>query len=370
MIKSWIYGKLAWRKLGESGMGHLVAVLAFIVAFGVVGTWFVVAGHAQTVHPAGSVVIHSGLANLCLDDTQDSSASGSMIESFTCNGTNAQDWQAVATSGVSNVYVIKKVSSAGNVQGCLNVLNGGTLDKDNVVLGPCSSAATEYWKLKPAPGNTFNELEDNGVKGDSGFCLADPNKGPSGTALQVSPCNGQAQQNWYWSGAISVPNASSNPGSPTTGGTPTSTTISNGMIIHNARLASKCLDDRANGTKTGSVVEIFGCNKTAAQNWSFVKNPQGNSYTVRINGLCMTAANGGDENRDKVSLGTCSPSAGSDSWALYASSVKSTAAGKVVTLRDGGGYCLTDYNAASADRTQLEVYQCNGNGQQSWVVPS
>ena len=354
------------RRLGSSGMGHLVAVLAFVVAFALVGTWVVVKSHADAVHPTGSVAVHSKLANLCLDDRGDSAKNASGIDVFTCNGTNAQDWLPKASAGTPNLYVLQKLGASGNVQGCLDVQNGGKTDKDKVVLTvPCSAVSTQYWKLTPAPGGAGNELESNGAAGNSGFCLADPNKGPSGSYLQVSPCNGQPQQLWSWAGNV----ASSSTGSTTVPQNPaTGTNIYNYVTVRNALRTGMCMDDLGSSKKAGAVVDIFNCNNTGAQHWSFVPRAQGNGYTVRVNGLCMTAVNGGDENRDFVQLGTCNPAAGNDSWTLVKSGAKTTAPGSVVTIRDGAGYCLTDYNGSSVQRFPLEVFQCNGNKQQSWAV--
>jgi hypothetical protein len=77
--------------------------------------------------------IKSGIDGYCLDAHQDSSAVNAVVDSWQCNGTDAQNWIATGSSLVHD----KK--------SCLSVLNNGTTVNDKVVSNPCSGKPGQVW---------------------------------------------------------------------------------------------------------------------------------------------------------------------------------------------------------------------------------
>src|ERR1700679_365334 len=77
--------------------------------------------------------IKSGIDGYCLDAHDDSSAINARVDSWSCNGTDAQNWVAV-----NNSLVHDKKS-------CLSVLNNGSVVGDKIVSEPCSNKSGQVW---------------------------------------------------------------------------------------------------------------------------------------------------------------------------------------------------------------------------------
>lgn len=77
--------------------------------------------------------IKSGIDGYCLDARGDSSALNAVIDSWSCNGTDAQHW--VATN---STLVHDKKS-------CLSVLGNGSSLGDKIVSSPCSGKSGQIW---------------------------------------------------------------------------------------------------------------------------------------------------------------------------------------------------------------------------------
>ena len=62
-----------------------------------------------------------------------------------------------------------------------------------------------------------------------------------------------------------------------------------------------CLDNSAQSTANGNKIQIWGCNGTVAQKWTFVQA----GTTLRVQGKCLDIAGGGTANGTKVQLYDC-----------------------------------------------------------------
>ncbi|MEV6827400.1 ricin-type beta-trefoil lectin domain protein [Amycolatopsis sp. NPDC051102] len=123
--------------------------------------------------PAGGGTI-TGYGGKCVDVAGASSANGTAIDLYTCNGTNAQQW--TSTSGT--------LRALGK---CLDVAAAGTANGTKVQLYDCNSTGAQQWS------RSGNQL----VNPASGKCL--DATGPSsadGTPLQIWTCTGAANQSW------------------------------------------------------------------------------------------------------------------------------------------------------------------------------
>ncbi|MCD0484887.1 ricin-type beta-trefoil lectin domain protein [Streptacidiphilus sp. ASG 303] len=119
----------------------------------------------------------SGYAGLCLDDRSASTANGSPVQVYTCNGTSAQNW-TVDDAG-HTLQVLGK---------CLDVTAGGTADGTRVQLYDCNGTGAQVW-VPQADGSLLNP--------QSGKCLDDTDWSTTpGTQSQIWSCTGSANQKW------------------------------------------------------------------------------------------------------------------------------------------------------------------------------
>jgi glucosylceramidase len=135
-------------------------------------TWSGVQGAASTTK-TGQI---TGLGGKCVDDAAASTANGSQIQLFTCNGTTAQQW-TVAANG--SLQVLGK---------CMDVTAAGTANGTKVELFDCNGTGAQQWQHTAS-----NQL----VNPASGRCL--DATGPSsadGTPLQIWDCTGGTNQAW------------------------------------------------------------------------------------------------------------------------------------------------------------------------------
>jgi hypothetical protein len=115
-----------------------------------------------------------------------------------------------------------------------------------------------------------------------------------------------------------------------------------------------CLDDRNNSSTSGAVVQVWGCNGKANQQWQVMSNG-----TIQHNGLCLDARNSGTGNGTKVQLWACT--------------------GKNNQLWDTKGWRVHYDNPAASSEvlddtgwghagTQQDIWTNNGGGNQVWTT--
>ena len=123
--------------------------------------------------PSGQI---TGYGGKCVDIAGASSANGTAVQLYDCNGTTAQKW-TVASDG--SLQALGK---------CMDVTSAGTANGTKVQLYDCNGSAAQKWQHQ-----ANGELVNTG----SGRCL--DATGPSsanGTRLQIWDCFGSANQQW------------------------------------------------------------------------------------------------------------------------------------------------------------------------------
>lgn len=110
-------------------------------------------------------------------------------------------------------------------------------------------------------------------------------------------------------------------------------------------LGGKCLNDVGNSSANGTQADIWTCNGSSAQQWTYVQDG-----TLRIHAKCLTVPSGAASG-SKVRLESCADS-GRQQWRLvYPRSVKPTAGGVAITLFSlTSGMCMTDLAPARPGR--------------------
>jgi glucosylceramidase len=119
-----------------------------------------------------------GLAGKCLDVSGGSSANGTAVQLWDCNGTAAQRWT---------------VQPDGSVQAlgkCLDVTSGSTADGAKVQLYECNGTGAQRWSYNSATGDVVNTAADK--------CLdVTDNSSANGARAQIWSCTGTANQKWH-----------------------------------------------------------------------------------------------------------------------------------------------------------------------------
>jgi predicted alpha-1,2-mannosidase len=114
-----------------------------------------------------------------------------------------------------------------------------------------------------------------------------------------------------------------------------------------------CLDDRASSVANGNPVQIAGCNRTVAQEWTVAGDG-----TVRALGKCLDVAGGGTAIGTSVELDACT-GAGSQRWTAVNGAL----------MNPPSGRCLDDPGSTRVSGTQVRIWRCNGTAAQVWHLP-
>ncbi|WP_129306376.1 ricin-type beta-trefoil lectin domain protein [Streptomyces sp. L2] len=122
----------------------------------------------------GSLV---GLAAKCLDVAGGSSANGTAVQLWDCNGSAAQRW---TVAGDGSVQALGK---------CLDVTSGSTADGAKVQLYDCNGTGAQRWSYDAATGDVVNTASDK--------CLdVTDRSSANGARAQIWSCTGAANQKW------------------------------------------------------------------------------------------------------------------------------------------------------------------------------
>ncbi|MEU6866522.1 ricin-type beta-trefoil lectin domain protein [Streptomyces sp. NPDC046876] len=120
--------------------------------------------------------------------------------------------------------------------------------------------------------------------------------------------------------------------------------------------AANCIDNDFNRPDDGNRIQIAGCNGTDAQKFQI----RGDG-TIRTQGKCLNAANGGTANTTPIELRTCDGAAPSQRFLPRADgSIHHPVSGR----------CLDLGNLNTAPGTQLWLWDCNSGPAQRWTVPT
>jgi len=125
--------------------------------------------------------------------------------------------------------------------------------------------------------------------------------------------------------------------------------------IHSAVGSNICLDDRSSSTDNYNPVQIYGCNGTAAQQWTVVEA----GSSLHVLGKCLDVNAGGTANGTKVDIYDCN-NTGSQVFIPQSN-------GSLYNPQSGR--CLDVPNATTQWSTQVQIWDCNGTNAQRWTLP-
>ena len=118
-------------------------------------------------------------------------------------------------------------------------------------------------------------------------------------------------------------------------------------------IAGDCLDVTGGNSADGTPAQLWGCNHTAAQSWTFYTDD-----TLRALGKCLDANGGATADGTKVQLWTCNGT-GAQLWQPYNGGYYNVSSGK----------CLDAPGTSAAAGAQLQLWDCNGGANQQWSAP-
>jgi glucosylceramidase len=119
-----------------------------------------------------------GLAGKCLDVAGGSSANGTAVQLYDCNGSTAQTW---TVKGDGSIQALGK---------CLDVASGSTTDGAKVQLYDCNGTGAQRWSYNSSTGDVVNTAADK--------CLdVTDNSSANGARAQIWSCTGAANQKWH-----------------------------------------------------------------------------------------------------------------------------------------------------------------------------
>jgi len=117
----------------------------------------------------------------------------------------------------------------------------------------------------------------------------------------------------------------------------------------------KCLDDFAGSSADGTVVDLYDCNNTPAQQWTV-----GSSNTLQINGKCLDITGASTSDGALVELWDCN-GGGNQVWQPGANNT---------LVNPASGKCLDDPGFNTTNGTQLDIWDCNNGANQQWNLPT
>ncbi|WP_306191082.1 lectin [Streptomyces sp. MK5] len=131
----------------------------------------------------------------------------------------------------------------------------------------------------------------------------------------------------------------------------TTSTTSTGAAIRG--LAGKCVDVAGANPANGTPVQLYDCNGTAAQQWTFASDG-----SLRALGKCLDVTDNGTADGSKVQLWDCTGGP-NQKWVL-------SSAHDIVNPQANKCLDVTDNN--SANGTRLQIWTCTGGANQKWSV--
>ncbi|HEX6527279.1 MAG TPA: ricin-type beta-trefoil lectin domain protein [Streptosporangiaceae bacterium] len=284
-----IYGWLT----AQGNYQAVITVSGLYGGSGSSGAWFTVQGPIRDGLPGP---VHLNLGDKCLDDTGDSSANGTKIQIWACNGGAAQNWVYLSDSSLE-------------MNGkCLDVVNRSTAANAKLQLWSCTGAGNQQWDV--GTGAQLRGLA-------SGYCLTDPaSSTKNGTQVEITGCGGYSLREWTLpAGPVlsaipgrclddraSTANGAQVDASTCTRENPQNWTFEPDGTI---RAGGKCLDDTGDSTASGAKIQIWTCNGDAAQQWTVTGANDSFGVELEHGSLCVTPTSMTATNGARLVLGTC-----------------------------------------------------------------
>lgn len=317
--------------------------------------------------PTGPIFSQANRSNTqvpCIDDANNSTATGNKVQMWTCIGGAAEDWT------LDSSHTIRLNGS----NYCLDTASGGTASGTLLVLDPCNGSSSQTWN--PGPNNTL-------IQASSRLCLSDPGgNNANGTQLDIETCpaGNNNPQAWRLPGvaapahnvisvivpatqtgtvgvstSLQISASDSEPGAQLTysaSGLPAGLSIDSGTgLIQGTPQTANTYH------ATVTVTDSTGAAGSAQFTWTISASGQGPTVGMirGYAGKCVADANYQNTPGTKVVIHRCSSTLLRDQWTVGPN--------KELQIR---GLCLTDPHWGRW-RTGLTLEPCHGWTNQRWT---
>jgi glucoamylase len=119
--------------------------------------------------------------------------------------------------------------------------------------------------------------------------------------------------------------------------------------------AGKCMDDAGASTDDGATIQIFACNKTVAQSWTW----NSDDGTLRTLNKCLDVTGGATASGTPLQLWDCNGT-GAQEWRWRQ---------QTRLVNPQSGRCLNVAGGSVADGARLEISDCDDTAGQVWGLP-
>jgi glucoamylase len=119
--------------------------------------------------------------------------------------------------------------------------------------------------------------------------------------------------------------------------------------------SGRCIDDASASTDDGTAIQVFACNGTAAQSWSW----NSNDGTLRALNKCLDVTGGATASGTPVQLWDCNGT-GAQEWRWRQ---------QTRLVNPQSGRCLNVAGGSVADGARLEIADCDDTAGQVWWLP-
>jgi glucoamylase len=120
-------------------------------------------------------------------------------------------------------------------------------------------------------------------------------------------------------------------------------------------VAGKCMDDAGASTDNGAAIQVFACNKTAAQSWAW----NSDDGTLRVLNKCLDVTGGATTSGTLLQLWDCNGT-GAQEWRWRQ---------QTRLVNPQSGRCLNVAGGSVVDGARLEISDCDDTAGQVWGLP-
>lgn len=118
--------------------------------------------------------------------------------------------------------------------------------------------------------------------------------------------------------------------------------------------AGKCLDVAGGNSASGTAVQLWECNGTAAQSWTAWSDG-----TLRAFGKCLDIDAWGTTNGSKLLLWDCGNGQANQRWERSGNAWRNPVSGR----------CLDNPSGTATNGNRIQIWDCFGNAAQTWSTP-
>ncbi|MDQ1295827.1 MAG: hypothetical protein QG608_3714 [Actinomycetota bacterium] len=284
--------------------------------------------------------------------------------------TPTRDLLAVAGNGttLTGVTATNSLGATGRIQSayagkCIDVASGSTATGTAVQLYDCNGTTSQLWNF---PGDGSLRFKDR--------CLDLPPSDTYGTPLQIAPCTGSSRQTWDFRPDGTLYNLYNTttrwcvvvPGADTTNRT---RLVSNyctdtarkqlwelrtdGQGPIRSAFNNICLDSRVQG-ENDDLATIHTCDETPTENWIVFGDG-----ALRVDGKCLDVPGSSTANDTELQTHTCNGTQ-AQQWRVGPNNT---------LVNDLSRLCLDIPGGKTANNTPVRLHTCNNTEAQRWTLP-